>query len=197
MPPIPITGIFTARAACQAMRTATGRMAGPESPPVPNASFGRRVSTSTARPSRVLMQESASAPASAAARAKTVMSATLGESLGITGSRVALRTAATTSWVIRGSPPNAIPPFSTLGQEMLISRPATPGAPSRIRVTSAYSSTVSPQTLTSTTVSKRRRRGRTSLTKFRTPTPCRPIALSRPDGVSAMRGSGHPSRGSR
>ena len=32
MPPTPITGIFTARAACQAMRTATGRMAGPERP---------------------------------------------------------------------------------------------------------------------------------------------------------------------
>ncbi len=81
------------------------------------------------------------------------MSATLGESFGMTGRRVALRTAATTSWVIAGSPPKAIPPFFTFGQEMLISRPCTPGEPSRIRATSAYSSTVSPQTLTSTTVS--------------------------------------------
>ena len=81
------------------------------------------------------------------------MSPTLGESFGITGSRVARRTAATTSWVILGSPPKAIPPFFTLGQEMLISTPDTPGAASRMRVTSAYSSTVSPQTLTRTAVS--------------------------------------------
>ena len=54
---------------------------------------------------------------------------------------------------MRGSPPKAIPPFFTLGQEMLISTPATPGAPSTMRVTSAYSSTVSPQTFTSTAVS--------------------------------------------
>src|SRR5438128_2110377 len=41
MPPTPMTGIRTARAACQAMRTAMGRMAGPESPPVPKARRGR------------------------------------------------------------------------------------------------------------------------------------------------------------
>ena len=35
IPPIPITGIRTARAACHAIRTATGRIAGPERPPVP------------------------------------------------------------------------------------------------------------------------------------------------------------------
>ena len=150
---MPITGILTARAACQAMRTATGRMAGPERPPVPKARRGRRVSTSTTRPSSVLMQETASAPASSEARAKTAMSATFGESLGMTGSRVALRTAETTSEVMRGSPPKAIPPFFTFGQEMLISTPATPSAWSTMRVTSAYSSTVSPQTFTSTAVS--------------------------------------------
>jgi hypothetical protein len=153
MPPMPITGIFTARAACQAMRTATGRMAGPDKPPVPKARRGRRASTSTTRPSRVLMQDTASAPASSEARANTAMSATFGESLGMTGSRVAFRTAETTSEVIRGSPPKAIPPFFTFGQEMLISTPATPSAWSTMRVTSAYSSTVSPQTFTSTAVS--------------------------------------------
>ena len=105
------------------------------------------------------MQDSASAPASSAARASTAMSVTLGESFGITGRRVALRTAATTSWVIRGSPPKAMPPFFTLGQEMLTSRPAMPAAPSQTRATSAYSSTVSPQTLTRCTVSWRATRG--------------------------------------
>ena len=99
------------------------------------------------------MHETASAPASSQTRAKTVMSATLGESLGMIGRRVALRTALTTSKVIRRSPPKAMPPFSTLGQEMLISTAATPRAPSRARATSAYSSTVSPQMLTTMAVS--------------------------------------------
>jgi hypothetical protein len=80
---------------------------------------------------------------------------------------------------------------------MLISTPATPSAWSTMRVTSAYSSTVSPQTLTSTAVSYARSTGRTFSTKARTPTPCRPIALSSPDGVSTMRGVAQPSRGAR
>ena len=49
MPPIPHTGIFTAWDACQTMRSAIGRIAGPESPPRPFASTGRRRSTSTSR----------------------------------------------------------------------------------------------------------------------------------------------------
>ena len=170
MPPMPMTGMRTARAACHAMRTAIGRMAGPESPPVPKARRGTRRSTSIARPSSVLMQESASAPASSHTRANTLTSVTLGESLGMTGRRVALRTAETTSWVMRGSPPNAMPPFLTLGQEMLTSRAATPGT-SAIRATSAYSSTVSPQTLTMSAVSYRASRGSTSRTKARIPIP--------------------------
>ena len=143
------------------------------------------------------MQASASAPASSAARAKTVMSATFGESFGITGRRVTARTAATTACVMRGSPPKAMPPCFTLGQEMLISRPAIPGAPSQMRATSAYSSTVSPHTFTSSAVSCFRSRGSTSLTKAWIPMPCSPIAFSRPEGVSAIRGGGAPSRGSR
>ena len=46
------------------------------------------------------------------------------------------------------------------------------------------------------TVSWRATRGRTSRTNARIPTPWRPIALRRPDGVSARRGVGLPSRGS-
>ena len=99
------------------------------------------------------MQDSADAPASSHTRANTVMSATLGDSLGITGRRVARRTADTTSCVIFGSPPKAMPPFLTFGHEMLISIASTRGASSRMRVTSAYSSTVSPQTFTTTAVS--------------------------------------------
>ena len=100
------------------------------------------------------MQDSASAPASSQTRANTRDVGDVGRELGDHGQPGRrLRTAATTSWVIFGSPPNAMPPFFTFGQEMLISTPATPGAPSTMRVTSAYSSTVSPQTLTSTAVS--------------------------------------------
>ena len=47
MPPMPTTGMETAFAACQHMRRATGRTAGPESPPTTLASTGRRVRTST------------------------------------------------------------------------------------------------------------------------------------------------------
>jgi len=96
IPPIPMIGSATAWAACQTMRTATGRMAGPERPPVVLASFGRRVCTSMAIPTSVLMRESASAPASAAALAIARMSVTLGESLGMMGRRVASLAALTT-----------------------------------------------------------------------------------------------------
>ena len=71
-----------------------------------------------------------------------------------------------------------------------------PGAPSQTRATSAYSSTVSPHTFTSSAVSCLAMRGSTSRTKARIPTPCSPIALRRPEGVSTMRGVGAPSRGS-
>jgi len=42
IPPIPTTGILTARATFQVIATAIGRMAGPERPPVPFARRGRR-----------------------------------------------------------------------------------------------------------------------------------------------------------
>ena len=121
MPPRPITGIFTAFAVCQTILTATGLTAGPERPPVTVDRHGRRRSTSTAIPMSVLMSETASAPSASTARAISVMSVTLGDSLTMTtpgnASLTARVTAAAPSVVV----PNAMPPCLTLGHDMLIS----------------------------------------------------------------------------
>ena len=82
---MPRMGRLTARDTSHTIRTATGRTAGPDSPPVFIFKMGRRVFTSMRIPRRVLMRERASAPPSAAARAISVMSVTLGESFTITG----------------------------------------------------------------------------------------------------------------
>ena len=71
--------------------TATGSTAGPDRPPVFIFKTGRRVLVSMRIPRRVLMRDRASAPASSAARAISVMSVTLGESLTITGTCPACR----------------------------------------------------------------------------------------------------------
>ena len=66
-------------------RTATGRMAGPDSPPVTPASTGRMVSVSMTIPSRVLISDRPSAPAETQALAIATMSVTSGDSLANTG----------------------------------------------------------------------------------------------------------------
>ena len=103
------------------MRSATGLIAGPESPPTTRASFGRRVSASIAMPSSVLMSETASAPSASTARAISTMSVTFGLSFTISGRCVAARHARTTDAAAAQSVPNAIPPASTFGHEMLSS----------------------------------------------------------------------------
>ena len=85
-PPIPKIGTFgNAVLTSHTMRRATGRIAGPERPPVVKPIFGSRRSRSIARPTSVLIRESASAPASTAARADATMSVTFGESLTMSG----------------------------------------------------------------------------------------------------------------
>ena len=64
------------------MRTAIGRIAGPLRPPMTFESFGRRVSTSIAIARNVLTSDTASAPASSAARANDATSVTFGVSFG-------------------------------------------------------------------------------------------------------------------
>ena len=67
-PPTPMIGSSgRARWTSCTARTATGWMAGPDSPPPPPPRRGRRVSGSMARPGTVLISVTASAPASATA----------------------------------------------------------------------------------------------------------------------------------
>ena len=117
------------------MRSASGLIAGPESPPVPNGERGRAVAGSIAIPTSVLMSERTSAPASRAARAGPTRSGALGESLTISG-RASRRARATTSEAVAdGELPKSIPPLSTFGQEMFSSIAATPSASSSARTT--------------------------------------------------------------
>ena len=61
-------------------------MAGPLSPPMPFEIFGRRVSTSMTIARNVFTSDTASAPASSAARANEATSVTFGVSFGMIGS---------------------------------------------------------------------------------------------------------------
>ena len=174
-----------------------GLIAGPLKPPNTLEIFGRRVSTSIAIARNVLTSDTASAPASSAARANDATSVTFGVSFGNTGSAVTFRTAQTRSNVPFRLQPNWIPPSLMFGQEMFSSIAATPSASDRMRETSTYSSRVVPQTLTMTTAPRARSSGSFSSTNRRTPIPCSPIAFSRPAGVSTIRGAAWPSRASR
>ena len=81
-------------------------MAGPLSPPRILEILGRRVSTSMTIARNVLTSDTASAPASSAARANEGTSVTFGVSLGMIGRLVTLRTALTTSNVPSRLQPN-------------------------------------------------------------------------------------------
>ena len=102
---MPRMGSLTAFATSHTIRTATGRTAGPDSPPVFIFRIGRRVFTSMRIPRRVLMRDSASAPASATARAISVMSVTLGESFTITGTEACFFASSVTSAASSGRVP--------------------------------------------------------------------------------------------
>ena len=130
MPPMPMRGTFTAWATWYTMRTATGCTAGPERPPTVFPSTGRCFQMSIFIPTRVLMREMASVPAASTARAISVMSVTLGDSLVITGLWVRALAAFTTSPAAWQSVPKARPPWATLGQEMFSSMASTPSTSS-------------------------------------------------------------------
>ena len=85
IPPMPITGTFTAFAASYTMRTAIGWIAGPDTPPV---LFARRkvfLRISIFIPVIVLISDTASAPPASTALAISAMLVTLGLSFMITG----------------------------------------------------------------------------------------------------------------
>ena len=85
IPPIPITGIFTAWDASYTILTATGFTAGPEKPPVLLARTNFFLYISIFIPISVLMSDIASAPPASAARAISFILVTLGESFMMTG----------------------------------------------------------------------------------------------------------------
>ena len=137
MPPTPTMGSAqAARQVCTAA-SATGLSAGPESPPVTPPSSGFSVQWSIASPRSVFVSTSASAPPRSAARAIAARSATLGESLTHSGSRVAARQRRTTASVSAGSLPIEMQPLLTFGQETLSSSAAMPGSPSSRRQASS------------------------------------------------------------
>ena len=137
MPRMGTSGI--AWCACQTQRTATGRIAGPDSPPVMPARAGAIVSVSTTSPSSVLIIDRPSAPAATTASATATMSVTSGESFAKIGTpRGALsRTAPTTRAAVRGSQAKTVPRSATLGQEMFTSIIATPGRPRSLSASAA------------------------------------------------------------
>ena len=92
------------------MRSATGKMAGPEKPPILLAMTGLRVRRSMRIPSRVLIRLMPSAPASSQALAMETISVTFGESLMMTGFFVTFFTAAVTSAAASGQVPKLMPP---------------------------------------------------------------------------------------
>ena len=89
------------------------------------ARMGLRVFRSIRIPSRVLMSESPSAPASSQALAMETMSFTLGDSFTNTGFFVTAFTAFVTAAALWALVPKAMPPPWTLGQETFTSRMPT------------------------------------------------------------------------
>ena len=153
-------------------------------------------------PSRVLIIVRPSAPASRAASAIVTMSVTSGVSLakiGVpAGSRS--RTSRTTRSDDSGSQAKTSPRLATLGHEMLTSTPTTAskaGLPASRSATSPNSSAVLPAIETSTRAPTDASQARSFSTKASMPGPCRPIELSMPDAVSAIRGVPRPERGAR
>ena len=139
MPPMPMTGSETARHACHTMRTAMGRMAGPDTPPVIVPVAVRLASTSMTMPLKVFIAEMAVAPPASDARAISPIDVTLGVSFAITGPWNRSDTPRITRSTMWGSEPISRPPASRFGQEMLTSRPATPSSPFRRAARASYS----------------------------------------------------------
>ena len=148
IPPIPMMGSAGNRfRTCQTIRSATGLIAGPESPPVTFPRHGRRFRQSTASPCSVLTSEIPSAPPFTAPSATFTMSVTFGVSFAKTGRFVAFRQSATTFSVLAGSVPRSIP-CETFGHEILSSNASTRGSPSIRSTSRPNSSIVLPETLT-------------------------------------------------
>ena len=122
-------------------------MAGPEKPPTLLARTGFLLCMSILMPKRVFIRESASAPPETAAFAISVISVTLGVSLTIRGFLQYFFTSETTFSAIEGTVPNVIPPWLTLGHEILSSNKSTSASES-FSAAAQYSSIVWPHIFT-------------------------------------------------
>lgn len=172
-----------------------GLIAGPDKPPVMFPRMGRRVSVSIAMPSRVLMRAMPSAPPSSTALAMAAMSVTFGVSLTMMGNCDTALTARVTLWAARSEQPKSMPPSFMLGDEMLSSRASMPSRSLNRAAMSANSRSDVPAMLTMRPVLSAARGGTFSAMNASMPGLVRPMALSMPDGVSAVRGGGLPARG--
>ena len=183
IPPSPTTGMLTAPTACQTMRRAMGRTAGPDRPANVLLNTGRRFSRSITHAWKVLHRLMASAPAASTALHISGMLSACGLNLTMSGTVQTLRTALTTSPASAARMPNARPPCLTLGQLMFSSIKSTPAAQS-ICTPSTFSSIVWPPRFAQTVVPQRRMAGSSWSIKCCTPGFCRPMEFIRPDGVS-------------
>ena len=140
------------------------------------------------------MSASASAPASTTPFAIAGRSVTSGDNLAMIGRSppMVLRTPSITRREASGSHAKTNPRFSTFGHEMFTSTAEIPEADRNFRARVAYSSIVSPAIETITRDFCSRSHGTSCARKASIPGPCRPIELSIPDGVSAIRGVGRP-----
>ena len=181
MPPMAMTGIDTAPAISQTMRSAIGRSAGPLKPPVRLCRRSFLCSTSIDMPRMVLMAVIASAPACSQARATAAMSPASGLILTQTGKRVAARTARVTSAQSRASLPNSMPPSVTFGHDTLSSTAKMPSSRSRRSAIATKSSTLLAKMLATTptcaaaeSAACRGRRPRRRRSRGRSRSACRP-----------------------
>ena len=123
-------------------------------------------------------------------------SVTSGDNLAIIGNSppIVLRTPSITRLDASGSQAKTNPLFSTLGQEILTSMALMPETERNLRAKVEYSSTVSPAIEMMIRAFCSTRKGTSLARKASIPGPCRPIELSIPLGVSAMRGVARPFR---
>ena len=144
----------------------------------------------------MLINARPSAPASTTPLAIATRSVTSGESLAIIGSSppIVLRTPSITRLEASGSQAKTKPLFSTFGQEILTSIALMPETDRNLRARVEYSSTVSPAIEIMIRAFCSTKNG-TSLAKNASiPGPCKPMELSIPLGVSAIRGVARPLR---
>ena len=125
------------------------------------------------------------------------MSVTSGDSFAKTGTLELRRTADTTAAADAGWQAKTWPRSSTFGQLMLTSMSATPSTSRSAWASSVYSCTELPAIDTTGRAPRSSSHGRSLARKASIPGPCRPIELSIPLAVSAIRGVGRPARGRR